>query len=285
MTKNKPNQDKPVKADVFREQELKLNVPGVDQLNQVREHLIHDPHYKTDSDLKRQRPAVAAGMPVLGKPEEIYTPLRTRIYYDDVKLHGFAQGVEIRIEERGDSKSPFKQVIKIGGNVAGKDGTFDRAEYSSPLKTGVPDLSVLDQEQKDKLKAIFGVAKVSDIELRPLVMMVSQRWRYEYHPGGDADTLVEYAHDVARGQTFTGHQWDLYQAEIEMKEGDASALAREERRLRDTFNFFQADSRSKPSPGFEVLKAQLAAPEAQEFVRRTLTPGRFQVLTLPAFKI
>lgn len=281
---SKPSKRRSSLADLFRERELKLDADGADQLEQVRRYLISHPHYRTPGDLKAATPpAMAQDMAVLGKPDEIYTPLRLRVYYDDAALRGFSSGVEIRIEARNDGRHPFKQVIKMGNNVAGDDGTFCRDEYSAPLKSAAPDLSVLGAAEKKALKAIYGVCKLDAVALRPLVMMASQRWRYEYHPDGDPATRIEYAHDVARGETFTGYRWDLYQAEIEMKAGDPACLAGEERRLRAAFNFFRAAHRSKPSPGFDVLAGQLSAPGARAFVDRVLEPGRFHVYGPPPF--
>ena len=268
-------------SKTYREQECKLNARSVGQLRRVRKHIIDDSHYVTLND-EKFLPDVMKGGKMLGVPES-FTPPRIRVYYDDVNLHGFCNGVEIRVELKPQSLSDedrYKQVIKIGNNTTDDDGIFDRIEFPARLDDPAPDLGLsnLDGKQKKKLKDIFEVKDLSKIRLLPLIQIVSQRWRIEFHPDGKRDTRIEYAHDFGIGQTFTGFTWKMYQAELELKNGGSAALMREKKRLMETFNFFTPGMRSKPSAGFDVLSAALSREGINKAARKVLVPGEFKVL-------
>ncbi|HEY8191333.1 MAG TPA: hypothetical protein VIG74_02825 [Alphaproteobacteria bacterium] len=266
------------KSGDLHERECKLDAQNASQLATIREHIITDPHYVTLND-PRFQPDLMHGMELLGVPENFSIP-RVRVYYDDIDLNGFRNGVEIRVEPKECTEKPYKQMVKIGSNNASADGVFDRMEYPAKLPSPQPDLSLLKNGAQKKLKDVFGVSDLADVKLLPMVMLVSQRWKIEYHPGGDPAMRIEYAHDTSRGQTFTGFSWDFFQAELEMKAGDATILPREKKRLLDRFNFLSPGTRSKPSPGFDALAAALAQPEIRKAAQKSLKPGAFKVLTL-----
>jgi hypothetical protein len=268
--------------DGQRECECKLDAQHIDQLKLIRDHILSTPHYLLATD-PVLRPALIQDMELLGVPEN-FSGARTRIYYDDINLNGFRNDVEIRIEpkrkEAGED-NVFKQMVKIGGNRAtDRDGTFDRREYPVKLPSPVPDLSLVKNGGRRKLQDVFGVDDLANVKLLPMIMLVSQRWKIEYHPEGDTATRIEYAHDVGRGETFTGFRWDFFQAELEIKAGNAAILPREKRRLLDSFNFLSTGTRSKPSPGFEELTRVLVQPETRKAAAKDLKPGFFQILKL-----
>lgn len=256
---------------MFNEVECKLDARSVAQLRRVRGHLLKDPHYVSGVEGKFSSPAFQ-GRETLGRPEEL-SGFRVRTYYDDAHLTGYRQGVEIRIEPKGDL---YKMTVKIGANRP-DGGLFRRKEYAVQLKNPVPNFSTLDPKARRYLQEIYGVKNINRLKLRPMIEITSQRWRYEYHPGGDPKTLIEYAHDVAQGRTFTGFTWPLFQAELEIKSGNAAALEMEKKRLLRIFDFFREANVSKPSPGFEDLIMVLDRKQMQKFVREKLKAGQFKV--------
>lgn len=268
------------KSKTFHEQECKLDARTSKQLERVRKHIIGDPHYVTLND-EKFLPDVMKGEKMLGVPES-FSPPRIRVYYDDIQLNGFRSGVEIRVEHKAESnpdEPQYKQVVKIGNNTAETDGIFDRIEFPARLADSTPNLNAVDSRQQKKLKDIFEVKDLSKVKLLPLIQIVSQRWRIEFHPDGNRNNRIEYAHDLGVGQTFTGYTWKMHQAELELKCGNPAALVREKRRLMETFNFFTPGLRSKPSAGFEVLTAALSHPELRKRAQKELTPGTFRVLS------
>ncbi len=260
---------------VFNEREHKLRASSTAQLNRVRNFVLSNAHYVPAYEAPLAH-GLLDGMELLGPPEST-SAMRVRVYYDDEKLHGYRNGVEIRIEPR---VKEHKLVVKIGDNVADKkEGGFDREEHVGKLKSFRPDFKGLDAPARNRLKKVYGVKNVDDIKVRPMIMIVSQRWRYVYHPAGNKKASIEYAHDVARGQTFTGYEWGIFEAELELKKGNPAVLRREEARLLRAFNFLSHGTYSKPSPGFDVLQRILLADDdtARKFVKTEMKPGPFQV--------
>ena len=267
------------KSKTFHEQECKLDARSAGQLRRVRKHIIDVSHYVTLND-EKFLPDVMKGKKMLGVPES-FTPPRIRIYYDDILLSGFRNGVEIRVEHKAEinaEESQYKQMVKIGNNTAEDDGIFARIEFPARLINSIPSLNNIDSRQQKKLRDIFEVKDLSKIKLLPLIQIVSQRWRIEFHPDGNRNTRIEYAHDLGVGQTFTGYTWKMHQAELELKSGNPASLMREKKRLMETFNFFTPGLRSKPSAGFDVLSAALSRPEVRKLAQKELTPGVFKVL-------
>ena len=120
---------------------------------------------------------------------------------------------------------------------------------------------------------------ILDVKLYPLLVIASQRWKIDYHPDGDKNTKIEYASDVGHGIDITGYEWDIYQAELELKKGDLSVLTREESYLREHFNFLKVESHSKPTPGFENLSSIITSSKAQNFIHDQFKDSnKFRVL-------
>lgn len=238
----------------FDEREVKLNARDAGDLIAVRDYFLADPHY-VPVNVPRFRPKWLKDMGSLGPAVEV-TSIRTRTYYDDRKLNGFNNGLEIRVEcKKGNG---CKQVVKVGSNNAGDDGAFRRMEYPASLKRQKPDLTLVASEAKNALRKIFNVNCLADVKLQPMLEISSQRWRMSYHPDGDPDTIVECALDVGRGRTFgegKSYEWPLYQVEIEVKKGNPSILDKEKDRLKRRFDFLTVGKESKPSPGFEAVRA------------------------------
>jgi len=268
---------------VINEQECKLDAQNSDQLQRLRTHIINDPHYVTLDDARffpDIGPDTAKKLELLGIPEK-FTPPRLRIYYDDLHLSAFRQSIEIRIQPQHTDPTgadSYTQVIKIGNNKSAKNGLFERMEYTTHQTTPIPDLCCIEGPQQENLQKAFGAKNLSKAKIFPLIRILSQRWQIEYHPDGDPHTRIEYAHDVAIGETCTGHTWHLYQAELELKAGNPNMLINEQKRLMQAFDFLTPGAHSKPSAGFHELTALLSQAKIREKALKSLTPGAFKVL-------
>lgn len=264
-------------SEPFHERERKFNVKSAQYLDRIREHVIGDRHYVTLND-RRFSGDWLSGLPL--RVPQSDSDLRQRFYFDDVNLKATAAGVELRIEYRGDKTSdgwPYRQVIKVGAAGSDENHTLDRLEYPAKLRRGMPVLDAVEGAGSAFLKAAFNSSSLADVALYPMIQIVSQRWKLLYHPGGDKTTQIELAIDMARARTFTGFTWDMFQVEMELKKGDPAALEKEEKYLRQVFTDMAVETRSKPSPGFDVLARYLACEDMRKFVGNNLSEGRFQV--------
>ncbi len=240
--------------DSFYEQERKYNVRHPNHVGLLQQSIIADDHFVT-LDYPPFRSDLMASVGLIGAPQEITAP-RQRFYFDDLRLSGFLNGVEIRIEPRRQGREegwPFRQVVKIGEPGSAEQHTLQRMEYPARLRALKPDLTVVGNGNGRYLADVFNVKSLARAVLHPLLRIHSQRWKMEYHPEGDPDTLIELALDVGRGQTLSGYVWDIRQLELEIKAGDPQTLDAEERYLRTRFPFLEPEFRSKPTPGFEIL--------------------------------
>lgn len=264
-------------SDTFHEQERKLNASSVAHLVKIQDFVIADAHYVTLND-PRFAGDWLSDMP-LHVPQS-NSDLRFRHYFDDPKLTANRAGIELRVEYRGDKSAdgwPYKQVIKVGASGSEEDHTLDRLEYPAKLRRGLPVLEAVEGAGASFLKAAFNKNKLADVQLFPLIQIVSQRWKLLYHPDGDKDTQIELSTDMARARAFTGFTWDLFQVELELKKGDPQILADEEARLRKIFRCLTVETRSKPAPGFDHLTGILDKKPMRDFVRTNLSQGRFRV--------
>lgn len=280
------------KAGSFREQECKLNAPSRNQVEKVWNFVLSDSHYMTDTDPSFREPWLADLH--LSAPQE-RTALRERIYCDSRRLLAAQNGIDIRLED------PFaagktKQMIKIptawekaqgGQAVSSADVAMDRMELSFKLKGKghTPDLTVLPEGPSKWLKRIFDVSSLKDVSLYPLLQIVTQRSKMRYYPGGDHDTQIELAMDIGRGRTCFGQTWPVFQIELEMVKGDAANLQKEADRLMSVFPFLVIETRSKPTPGFELLDPLLARKDIREHLKDQMKQSRgteFQILPMPA---
>ena len=192
-------------------------------------------------------------------PIEI-TPLRKRLYFTDKKLLMPDRGVELRQEIKANSNI-IRQVIKIDTEDAQQDGpTLNRMEYPAKLSALGPVMrAIRDKSVKRRLVHEFGRKK-----MRSPIRMISQRFRFPYHPEGDRSTIMEIAFDpILVGQCFDGFSWTKPIMELEIKDGPEGVAAseallnREETRLMSRFEMVR-HLHSNPSPGFAHLQEAIA---------------------------
>jgi hypothetical protein len=256
-------------AILTREVECKLDAPDEASVKQVADYIENDNHYV---------PANSSAQ----KPQSENNVELERVYFDTLNLSGYKAGIEIRVEHkiRGlkDDK-PYKMVVKIDAEDKKKGSALDRLEETYRMEDSEPDLSVIkDKPVRDALKWAFGVKKVDDVDLYPLVRIMAQRSKFTYHPGGDKSTKVEFDKAVGKGHDFTGYAFDVLQCELESKSGATSAVETEGKRLRDKFDFLATSKESKPTPGFRHLKTILKNKKARKFAQRNLKHDSFRVL-------
>jgi len=258
-----------INAKEFRdllEKEFKLDADSAAQLKQARQYVFDNPAIFMPATHPSQLAHIPAHMrDSFETPLEITRP-RLRLYYDTVDLDGLANNIEIRQEQR---KHGYKQVIKIGGNATAADPLLDRLEVPCKIgKYGV-DFDAIEQDSIRKhLKSIFGGKPI-----KPLVCMISQRTRFEYHPEGQKDVVIELGFDTpCHGISFTGYSWVTHQLELEKVEGpDDHAevrrlLEREERRFA-RFGMTRSVI-SKPYLGFTQMQDSLQTPEGRALFDR-----------------
>lgn len=257
--------------------ESKLNAPSEAALKQVSDYIKSDPYYMAAPD-------------VVETDEPADTMHLERTYFDTVTLDGYNGSVEIRMEHKTrkpDDKKPYKMTIKVAKVQGGKKKmAIDRLEASYRLEGPKPDLSVIDDPEVEKaLEKTFDVRKIKDVKLLPMIRIMAQRKKYTYYPGGNKAAKVEFDSAVGIGHDFTGKKFDLFQIELESKEGDPALLETETEKLMKQFNFLALDTKSKPSPGFENLKTVMADKVVRDFARDNLDPKAFRVLNrIPGLK-
>ena len=261
---------------MINEIESKLNVPSEALLQHVGDYILNSPYYMAND--------VHVGAININ-------PLHLeRTYFDSLSLDGFKNGVEIRIEHKSkrseSSKKPYKMTIKVSLPQNEENIAVDRLEACYRIDEAQPDLSVIeDSKIKKAVKQAFGVKNLKDINLLPLVRVLAQRWKYSYRPGGDPNTKIEF--DSASGQVhdFTGQAFDLYQIELESKEGDPQAVEIETTRLTNKFNFLSIDTNSKPALGFERLQSVLMDKDIKKYAEEHLDNKAFRILNrIPGIK-
>ncbi len=269
----------------FRERECKLNAPSRQQIEKVWNFVLSDAHYVTDTDRSFREPWLAELR--LSAPQE-RTALRERVYCDNRKLVAARHGIDIRLEDPS-SAGKTKQMVKMPAECekAQDSATLDRMEYSFKMKKGKtqsPDLTALPDGPAKWVKKIFEVSSLKDVNLYPLLQIVTQRSKMHYYPNGDRNTKIELAMDIGRGRTCFGDKWPVFQIELEMVKGDPDCLNAEGKRLTEKFDFLSADTRSKSTPGFELLGPYLADKDARELIAQELKGKAFQVLSPPSPK-
>lgn len=279
----------------YLEPERKLDAVGVDGLETLKaaeDHIIADPYYILVNDPKAGHdipPGINVTADDINNFEVPYaredTPRRFRVYYDTPKLEAFRDlGVEIRIEfpkatEHGRAKT-YKQVVKLGRAATAEDPTFHRIEIAGRLSKPVPSFepSVLDGNKK---LAAFLQDNIDVKTLLPLQLISTVRTRIWCRPGGDPNTIVEYAFDRGRGLTVANHNYHIRQIEPEVTRGDEKILASLGPRLKDQFgDRLVVNLCSKPSPGFDSLWEVLKHNErAQDYLRQHLKQEQFRVVS------
>ncbi len=142
-------------------------------------------------------------------------PLRLRYYWGNMALDGYKKGdkgkAEIRTERKV-GKGYWEQVLKLGGNC-GKKKTLKRGEYKRALDGFGTNLDVYTNAVKRSAKYILG-----DSERKPLARVEGQSKPVLYHPDGRTDIIFEIKFDKCKGFTFDGHEEDVVEVEIEVKE-------------------------------------------------------------------
>ena len=260
------------RAQSSREVELKLNGNNESDIVQVDQY-IRAEHYYAAASRKNDN----SDDDVYDNPTEI-----ERIYFDTLNLSGFRSGIEIRVEHRTRSlkdDKPYKMVVKIDAEDTQKGKRLDRLEETYRMTESQPDFSVIDDKPvKDALKAAFGVKKLDNIDLYPLVRIMAQRAKYTYHPDGDKKITIEFDRAVGKGHDFTGYSFDLFQCELEIKSGAETVLEEESRRLCEKFGFLTPCTESKPTPGFKHLDTILNNKKARKFAQTHLKTDSFRVL-------
>lgn len=245
-----------IQADINHELECKLDANSDNDLIKLREFVLDNPAHFTPV-LDRVHHGIPKDMlSEFDVPLEITEP-RIRLYFDDIKLSAYAQGIEIRQEPR--PGGGVKQMVKLGGNATADNPILDRMEYGANIKKFGVDLSVL---KPDRIRKQVKSA-LKNKELKPLVCMVSQRTRLKYHPSGDPLTTIELGFDTpCRGHAMGGFKWSAPQLELELLSGDINSLHAEAAFLTNLFAL-TPNLTSKPFRGFEHLKTFLQTPEGK----------------------
>lgn len=259
------------RAQLSREVECKFNATNEGEIALVEAYIRSNAYY------------VSAEKDAENGAEEKDGPVEIeRVYFDTLNLSGHRAGIEIRVEHKCRSlkdDKPYKMVVKISNDNDGKTMALDRLEESYRMADSQPDLSVIDDKPvKDALKWAFGVKKLDNIDLYPMVRIMAQRAKYTYSPDGDKTVKVEFDRAVGKGHDFTGYCFDLFQCELEIKEGDPAILEEESKRLMKEFSFLSLGEDSKPTPGFKHLDAELKNKKARKFAQTHLKPDSFRVL-------
>ncbi len=273
----------------FNELERKLNASNLEQLQRIMAYVLADPHFvvlpkkdeKQGKDDKKGKHGKSRELKMLGIPQTMGGK-RLRNFFDDLATSGFADGVEIRIQQNPDHATEggteFLQVIKIGDKASPENPTLERMEYPAELTANKPDLHVVSNGNREFLKRIFNVASLSNVELFPLVETESQRWKIKYHPDGDPHTKIELACDSVSGTACTGFEWEMFQVELEMKKGDPAVLKREVERLKRKFPFLREETESKSAPGFHAIREAFKNDDMRRAAAEQLTPGTFVIV-------
>ncbi len=207
----------------FQEDEVKLDAPNADLIDQIWWDVISDTdhfspsfHKHTGSNKLDEVNWSSLSHAQHATPREV-SKLRYRYYYDTRLQSLFNDKVELRIEPKGGA---FKQVIKIGNCASEERPVMKRPEYPAQLRASRARISAIDknvdkrQETIDFLKR--SVHKAGAI--KPVIAIESGRRKLEYHPDGDKNVTIEFAADIATGINTKGFLWPLYQIELEIKE-------------------------------------------------------------------
>lgn len=201
--------------------------------------------------------------PIPGSGEEVFeTPFqrtdpRLRVYYLD--REGILRALDIEVRQEIKKKNGIKQTTKVGRGGTEADPTLDRFEQASMIhRFGFNMFALHDQHLAARIDA-----SVKSIP-KPVLYMVSQRYRFEYHPEGNPDELIEIALEpIHKGQTLDGFIWGMPKIDIEIKNGPDqdelrhALLKREEERLLNLFPFLKRQLHSSPTPGFNHILGEL----------------------------
>ena len=243
-------------STAHHERECKLDAPSDAVLARVKDYVLSHPKIFTPVTRSPHHGVPKSMRGKFSTPMEITEP-RIRLYWDDVNLTAQKHGIEIRQEPR--PKGGIKQMIKVAGAKA-KGPVMDRMEHSANLDHfGLDFDEVRDDTLRDYLKTLLG-RKI----MKPVICMVSQRLRLNYHPGGNPDVLIELGIDApCHGYAFDGFNWHNPQIELELVYGPSTKiLEREAALLRKLFDLAPTTS-SKPAVGFKHLQTLLAKPEGR----------------------
>lgn len=237
----------------FHELEFKLDAGDVPLMKAVQAHVLAKPKIFTPTTHPDLLDAIPQDLrSSFQMPVEV-TEARKRLYFDKMDLAAFEAGIEIRQERH--TKGRVKQMIKIGGNASDDDPLMDRMEHGCYTKRfGVSVGCVKDDDARKYIKKMIGDGE----DMKPIVCMISQRTRINYHPHGDPDTIIELGFDYpCRGYSLMGFVWDAPQMELEIVKGPdehekARAILEREAARFDEFGLVRSVV-SKPTPAFERL--------------------------------
>lgn len=214
-------------------------------------------------------------------PVEVTDP-RERPYFIDID--GVLRRLDCDVRQQQERNGRYKQTTKVGKGGTAGDSTMDRMEQASRvLSFGFNVFAIGDKEVRSQiLKNVTSLVK-------PGLRMVSQRVRIPYHPEGNEDLLIEMALEPLHfGQTFTGFWWQNPKIDLEIKYGPKekavrhAILAREERRLMDTFPLTR-QLQSSPTPGFEEIEDALRNPDRRrQFEKMGVSEQWWKEVRIPA---
>ena len=142
-------------------------------------------------------------------------PLRRRYYWGNSDLDGYKKGdkgkAEVRTEKKV-GKGYWEMTLKLGSNKKSKK-TLKRGEFKRALDGFGVNLDVF-----KKAISIAAWKILGDKPLKPLAIIEGQSIPVLYHPDGRTDVIFEIKFDKGKGKTFDGHEEDVIEVEIEVKE-------------------------------------------------------------------
>lgn len=145
-----------------------------------------------------------------------FRPLRKRYYWGTIDLDGYKDGdpgkAELRTE-RKIGKGYWEQTLKIGGSTGKKKKTLIRGEYKRALDGFGTNIDIYPSKIRRDAKKVL-----DDKVLKPLARLEGQSKPVLYHPDGNSDVIFEIKFDKCKGFTFDGHEEDIVEVEIEVKE-------------------------------------------------------------------
>ena len=276
----------------YIEDEVKLDAPTKEYLNQVWRYAIDDKDYyhpSNNSHTMDQRPDNVNWDAVEGDDPDPYqetTKYRYRYYFDTRLLSLFNAKAEVRLEQK--KSGEYKQVIKIGNGATEDSPMMGRAEHPAMIRKFKPSFTAINRKESSRKKviALLDEAKKGNGLLKPLVAIRSQRRKMEYHPAGNRDITIEMACDIGKAMNVAGFSWNVRQIELEIKENktdrsNADVLAEELAKLKAKFGELEINTESKPTPGFQDL---IIRRMSQKAFRRVNKKEFEQMEKPPAYK-
>lgn len=243
------------------ERECKLDAASDAVIDAIQDFVLAHPKIYAPA-IQRVAPGIPAALrKSFATPLEVTEP-RIRLYWDDVDLTMQKNGIEIRQEPR--PKGGIKQMVKIGGGQG--QTMLDRQEHSANIDHfGIDIDAIKDSNLRRRLKTI-----THGKTLKPIISMISQRMKMNYHPDGNPGVVIELGLDApCHGYCFDGFKWQLPQIELELVDGPVDAeqarviLEWEAARLYTRFDLMP-NVTSKPAAGFAHLRPFLATPAGRQ---------------------